>query len=129
MKIVTLAVALLLAVSVVGQNPPLNKPAPEAVTSTPRASDTMQVKILKLQKHMSELQIQAGALQEAMAKAGQDYQKSSKDLIDLVDAIYKEAGLSKDDWSFSTETFEFTKKVKKVQDESVGVGKTEEKKP
>jgi hypothetical protein len=108
-KSTVIAVALLFAVSfAMGQTP---QPAPKGGPTSQKASDATQVKILRVQKHMTELQVQANALQDAMTKAGQDFAKSQKDLGDLVDGAYKEAGLSKTEWDFSVDTFEFSKKA------------------
>lgn len=81
---------------------------PQTVQKVP---DALQLKIVRIQKHISDLQIRAQSAKAALDEAGNDYSKSSKDLGGLVDEAYKVAGLKKEEWDLNPETLEFTKKA------------------
>lgn len=76
-----------------------------------KVADDLQVKILRIQKHISDLQVRANAAQSALQSASQDYQKSSKDLGDLIDQACKDAGLKREECDVDTESLEITKKA------------------
>lgn len=76
-----------------------------------KPSDALQVKIVRIQKHQSDLQVKAQAAQSQISTLTADYTQSNKELQDLVDEAYKEAGLKKEEYDLNPETLEFTKKV------------------
>ena len=84
-----------------------------ALPQAPKAKPSVdvQLKIVKIQKHIADLQIRANAAQSALAAASQDYAQSSKDLADLVDQAYSNAGLKKEEYDLNPDTLEFTKKA------------------
>lgn len=77
----------------------------------PKPSDDLQLKIVRIQKHQLDLQVRANAAKSALDAASLDYQKSNKELGDLVDQAYKDAGLKKEEYDLDPDSLEFTKKA------------------
>jgi|SRR5882724_1828934 len=69
-----------------------------------------KVKIMEIQLKQERLGNQFAALQVQLQQVQATFQTSQKELQDAIDAAFKEAKLSKDEFNFDAQKYEFTKK-------------------
>lgn len=114
MKKIALAVALLASISICpAQSDAKDKKAVEA-----QVSDSLQLKIVKLQNDQLQLQSQANQYQQALTGLSNQFAADGKQLGELEDQAFAEAKLSKEDYSIDPKTFKFTAKPKPASKES-----------